>query len=117
MKQKALCVERYKKKSDEERGHMSDLDLEREQECGICMETNNKIALPDCNHAMCIKCYREWYVLFSKRCRLDAFWSMFSAHQKTLQPVIDIWLPPFMQACTGPIMPILPGQSEACELP
>ncbi|KAL3681216.1 hypothetical protein R1sor_024172 [Riccia sorocarpa] len=61
MKQKALCMERYKKKSDDERGHMSDLDLEREQECGICMETNNKIALPECNHAMCIKCYREWH--------------------------------------------------------
>lgn len=61
MKQKAVCQERYKKKVDEERGNMSELDLEREQECGICMETNTKIALPDCNHAMCLKCYREWY--------------------------------------------------------
>ncbi|XP_024374177.1 E3 ubiquitin-protein ligase AIRP2 [Physcomitrium patens] len=61
MKQKAVCQERYKKKVDEERGLMSELDLEREQECGICMETNTKIALPDCNHAMCLKCYREWH--------------------------------------------------------
>lgn len=60
MKQKAQCMERYKKKADEERGRLSELDQERELECGICMETNNKIALPACNHAMCIKCYREW---------------------------------------------------------
>eukprot|EP00249_Psilotum_nudum_P020353 c27665_g1_i1 orf=1034-1783(+) len=59
--QKAFGGERYKKRSDEERGHMSDLDLEREQECGICMETSPKIVLPDCNHAMCINCYRDWH--------------------------------------------------------
>lgn len=60
IKQKTTCLERYKLKFDEERRHMSEVDLEREQECGICMEINNKIALPDCNHAMCITCYREW---------------------------------------------------------
>eukprot|EP01018_Ginkgo_biloba_P033529 Gb_19577 [translate_table: standard] len=60
-KQRAICMERYKKKVDEERGQLSDLDLEREEECGICMETNSKIVLPNCNHAMCMKCYREWH--------------------------------------------------------
>eukprot|EP00249_Psilotum_nudum_P020355 c27665_g3_i1 orf=824-1573(+) len=61
LKQKALCMERYTKRLDEERRRMSDVDLEREQECGICLEANTKIVLPDCNHAMCMKCYREWH--------------------------------------------------------
>jgi len=60
-KQKAVCMDRYKKKVDEERGQLSDIDLEREEECGICMETNSKIVLPNCSHAMCMKCYREWH--------------------------------------------------------
>ncbi|KAH9547293.1 hypothetical protein CY35_11G027200 [Sphagnum magellanicum] len=58
-KQKAVCEEHYKKKVDQEQGHMTEVDLEREQECGICMEPNSKIALPGCNHVMCLKCYRE----------------------------------------------------------
>ncbi|KAJ7232057.1 hypothetical protein O6H91_Y455700 [Diphasiastrum complanatum] len=60
-KQRALCMERFKKKADEKKGNVSDLDVEREQECGICMEVHTKIALPDCNHSMCIKCFREWH--------------------------------------------------------
>jgi len=60
MKQKSICQEHYKKKVEEEHDHMSEVDLERENECGICMESNTKIALPDCSHAMCLKCYREW---------------------------------------------------------
>ena len=62
IKQKAKCLERYKKR-DEECSHMSEFDIEREIECGICMEKNPKIALPDCNHAMCLTCYRDWCVL------------------------------------------------------
>lgn len=59
VKQKATCQERYKKR-DEECSQMSAVDIERETECGICMETNSKIALPDCNHVMCLSCYRDW---------------------------------------------------------
>lgn len=59
-KQKAVCVERYRKRDDEENRQCSDIDIEREEECGICMETNSKIVLPNCNHAMCLKCYRDW---------------------------------------------------------
>ncbi|KAL1829723.1 E3 ubiquitin-protein ligase AIRP2 isoform X1 [Daucus carota subsp. sativus] len=59
-KQKAVCVERYKRRDDEEHWQRSDVDIEREEECGICMETNCKIVLPNCHHAMCLKCYREW---------------------------------------------------------
>lgn len=61
LKQKASSVDRYKKKYDDARGSISDLDLEWEQECGICMENNTKIVLPDCNHAMCLKCFRDWH--------------------------------------------------------
>ncbi|RVW37902.1 hypothetical protein CK203_094223 [Vitis vinifera] len=59
-KQKAVCMERYRRRDDEEHKQYSDVDIEREEECGICMEMNSKIVLPNCNHAMCLKCYREW---------------------------------------------------------
>ncbi|KAE8667227.1 putative Alpha-L-fucosidase 2 precursor [Hibiscus syriacus] len=38
-------------------GHV---DREREDECGICLEPCTKMVLPNCCHAMCIKCYRNW---------------------------------------------------------
>jgi hypothetical protein len=56
-------MERYSKRDDEEHKQSSDIDIEREEECGICMEMNSKIVLPNCNHAMCLKCYHEWYFL------------------------------------------------------
>ncbi|XP_025622017.1 E3 ubiquitin-protein ligase AIRP2 [Arachis hypogaea] len=59
-KQKAVCMERYRKRDDEDHQLHSDIDIEREEECGICMEVNSKIVLPNCIHAMCLKCYREW---------------------------------------------------------
>jgi len=59
-KQKAVCMERYRRRDDDDRRLFSDIDAEREEECGICMEMNSKIVLPNCSHAMCMKCYREW---------------------------------------------------------
>ncbi|KAJ8448029.1 hypothetical protein Cgig2_028905 [Carnegiea gigantea] len=59
-KQKAVCMERYRKRDEEEYRQYTDMDIEREEECGICMEMNSKIVLPNCNHVMCLKCYREW---------------------------------------------------------
>ncbi|XP_047170364.1 E3 ubiquitin-protein ligase AIRP2-like isoform X2 [Vigna umbellata] len=59
-KQKAVCMERYRRRDDEDYRQSSDIDIEREDECGICMDMNTKIVLPNCNHAMCLKCYREW---------------------------------------------------------
>ncbi|XWS18375.1 hypothetical protein CRYUN_Cryun32bG0037900 [Craigia yunnanensis] len=59
-KQKAVCMERYRRREDEEYRQLTDVDFEREEECGICMEMNGKIVLPNCNHAMCLKCYRDW---------------------------------------------------------
>ncbi|KAJ0634317.1 putative transcription factor C2H2 family [Helianthus annuus] len=48
-----------KNKPEKESGVKS-LDLERENECGICLESCTKIVLPNCCHAMCINCYRDW---------------------------------------------------------
>jgi len=62
-KQKAVCMERYRRRDDEDYRQCSDIDIEREDECGICMDMNTKIVLPNCNHAMCLKCYREWYFI------------------------------------------------------
>jgi hypothetical protein len=39
---------------------LANIDLEREDECGICLEPCTKMVLPNCCHAMCIKCYRNW---------------------------------------------------------
>ncbi|KAK8945860.1 hypothetical protein KSP40_PGU017044 [Platanthera guangdongensis] len=61
-KQRAMCQERYRRRDDDERRQFSEIDTEREEECGICMELNSKIVLPNCCHCMCMKCYREWYV-------------------------------------------------------
>ncbi|KAK6932543.1 hypothetical protein RJ641_002167 [Dillenia turbinata] len=59
-KQKAVCMERYRRKDEDENRRYSEADIEREEECGICMEMNSKIVLPNCSHAMCLKCYRDW---------------------------------------------------------
>ncbi|KVH88946.1 Zinc finger, RING/FYVE/PHD-type [Cynara cardunculus var. scolymus] len=39
----------------------TNLDVERENECGICLEPCTKIVLPNCCHAMCINCYRDCF--------------------------------------------------------
>ncbi|CAL9069252.1 E3 ubiquitin-protein ligase AIRP2-like [Musa acuminata AAA Group] len=59
-KQRAVCMERYRRRDEDEMKHFSEIDAEREEECGICMEMNSKFVLPNCSHAMCMKCYREW---------------------------------------------------------
>ncbi|XP_065854596.1 E3 ubiquitin-protein ligase AIRP2 isoform X2 [Euphorbia lathyris] len=58
-KQREICS-KYKKKDETDRGKLSEIDLEREEECGICLEMNTKVVLPKCNHSMCMKCYRNW---------------------------------------------------------
>ncbi|GJN33331.1 hypothetical protein PR202_gb21922 [Eleusine coracana subsp. coracana] len=60
-KQKAICTERYKRRDEDQKMVISEIDDNIEEECGICMEVNNKVVLPTCSHAMCIKCYRDWY--------------------------------------------------------
>ncbi|GFZ11955.1 RING/U-box superfamily protein [Actinidia rufa] len=48
-----------RKRLEDEKKH-SDVDLERQDECGICLEPCTKMVLPTCCHAMCINCYRDW---------------------------------------------------------
>lgn len=43
---------------------LKNIDSERENECGICLESCAKVVLPNCCHAMCINCYRDWYVTY-----------------------------------------------------
>ncbi|GAA0183871.1 hypothetical protein LIER_31210 [Lithospermum erythrorhizon] len=38
----------------------TNLDMQRENECGICLEPCTKMVLPNSCHAMCINCYRDW---------------------------------------------------------
>ncbi|KAF3448902.1 hypothetical protein FNV43_RR09618 [Rhamnella rubrinervis] len=59
-KQKEVCATRYKKKDEFDKGKISEIDSDREEECDICMEMISKVVLPNCNHSMCIKCYRNW---------------------------------------------------------
>lgn len=47
-------------KKSEKKTKSSELDTEREDECGICLEPCTKMVLPDCFHAMCINCYHDW---------------------------------------------------------
>ncbi|KAL5991465.1 E3 ubiquitin-protein ligase airp2 [Asimina triloba] len=59
-KQREICLEKYKKRFEEQKGKLSEIDVEREEECGICMELHSKVVLPNCNHTLCVKCYRDW---------------------------------------------------------
>lgn len=54
-KQKEVCSLRYSRKEQ-----LSHADNEREEECGICLESTTKAVLPNCGHSLCLKCYRDW---------------------------------------------------------
>ncbi|XP_008243807.1 PREDICTED: E3 ubiquitin-protein ligase RNF8-B [Prunus mume] len=59
-KQKEIFSTKYKRKDEMDKGKLSEIDSEREEECGICMEMNSKVVLPNCSHSMCMMCYRDW---------------------------------------------------------
>lgn len=59
-KQKELCSAKYQRYDEMNKGKLSEIDMEREEECGICLEMNTKVVLPDCNHSLCMKCYTNW---------------------------------------------------------
>ncbi|KAG0542520.1 hypothetical protein BDA96_02G111500 [Sorghum bicolor] len=61
LKGKGRCKDIVSRRRMEDWKKISGKDLEREDECGICMEACTKMVLPNCSHAMCIKCYRDWY--------------------------------------------------------
>lgn len=48
------------RKRVEGRRKPSDNDLERDEECGICMENCTRMLLPGCGHAMCHSCFHDW---------------------------------------------------------
>ncbi|XP_059443871.1 E3 ubiquitin-protein ligase AIRP2-like isoform X2 [Corylus avellana] len=48
------------RKKLENKRKISDVDLDREDECGICLESCTKMVVPDCCHAMCSNCYCNW---------------------------------------------------------
>ena len=50
-----------RKKLDDKR-KIAEGDLEREDECGICLESCTKMVFPNCCHSMCINCYHDWYL-------------------------------------------------------
>uniref|UniRef100_A0A0D3GPJ4 RING-type domain-containing protein n=1 Tax=Oryza barthii TaxID=65489 RepID=A0A0D3GPJ4_9ORYZ len=59
LKGKGRCKDMVSRKRLEDWRKLCNKDVEREDECGICMETCTKMVLPNCSHAMCIKCYRD----------------------------------------------------------
>lgn len=63
-KQKEVFAKKFRRKDETDKGKLSMADLEREEECGICMEISSKIVLPNCSHSLCMRCYRNWYATF-----------------------------------------------------
>lgn len=59
-KQKELCAKKYRRRDEMDKGKLSEVEIEREEECGICLEMNTKVVLPVCNHSLCMRCYRNW---------------------------------------------------------
>uniref|UniRef100_A0A453DH10 RING-type domain-containing protein n=1 Tax=Aegilops tauschii subsp. strangulata TaxID=200361 RepID=A0A453DH10_AEGTS len=61
-RQRAACSEGYRRRDEPEdsKRPVSEIDAEIEEECGICMELNSRVVLPNCSHDMCINCYRQW---------------------------------------------------------
>ncbi|KAG2673160.1 hypothetical protein I3843_13G064900 [Carya illinoinensis] len=60
-KQREACTLRFRRNDELERGKLSEIDIEREEECSICMEVNSKVVLPNCSHSLCLNCYRNWH--------------------------------------------------------
>ncbi|KAF7143040.1 hypothetical protein RHSIM_Rhsim05G0213200 [Rhododendron simsii] len=60
IKQRELCAAKYQRREEVDNGKLSEIEIEREEECGICLEVNSKVVFPKCNHSMCMKCYRNW---------------------------------------------------------
>ncbi|GAA0160990.1 hypothetical protein LIER_39142 [Lithospermum erythrorhizon] len=60
-KQRELCATKYQRRDDMNKGKLTDIDIEREEECGICMELTAKVVLPNCGHSLCMKCFKDWH--------------------------------------------------------
>ncbi|XP_057949444.1 E3 ubiquitin-protein ligase AIRP2-like isoform X1 [Malania oleifera] len=62
---RSRCSDVVNRKRLEERRKLCDKDQDRDDECGICMETCSKMVLPSCGHSMCISCFHDWYKIIS----------------------------------------------------
>ncbi|GAV75590.1 zf-C3HC4_3 domain-containing protein [Cephalotus follicularis] len=54
------CTQVLSRKRVEDGRKLSDKELERDDECGICMENSTKMVLPNCGHFLCISCFHDW---------------------------------------------------------
>ncbi|KAL2484480.1 RING/U-box superfamily protein [Abeliophyllum distichum] len=54
-------------------GGFANLGTERDDECRICLQPCSKVVLPDCCHAMCMKCFNAWSIrsVYCPFCRDD----------------------------------------------
>ncbi|GFP93841.1 hypothetical protein PHJA_001528400 [Phtheirospermum japonicum] len=60
-KQREIIWEtKYRRRDEMDKGKMSEIEIEREEECGICMEMDTKVVLPGCSHSLCMICYKNW---------------------------------------------------------
>lgn len=48
------------RKITEDEQKLSNEDLQRDEECGICMENCRDVVLPNCGHSMCLSCFKDW---------------------------------------------------------
>ena len=44
------------------RGRKEILDIRKEQNCDICNNNGLSITRPDCDHFLCIKCFKQIYI-------------------------------------------------------
>ncbi|KAL6503245.1 E3 ubiquitin-protein ligase airp2 [Orobanche hederae] len=59
-KQRKICDSKYRRRDEMDKGkQLSETEIEREEECGICMEMNTKVVLPTCSHSLCMNCYKN----------------------------------------------------------
>lgn len=63
-KQREICANKHGRRDEMNKCKLSEMEIEREEECGICMELSSKVVLPNCSHSLCMKCYKNWYVNF-----------------------------------------------------
>lgn len=57
---RSQSMEVLTRKRGDGRMKLSDNDLEKEEECGICMENCTRMLLPSCGHTMCNSCFHDW---------------------------------------------------------
>lgn len=78
-KEKRLTIDNSSERGIQGDGKLSNGDIEREDECGICLEPSTKMVLPNCCHSMCIKCYHNWLLLqtFQNHLFFLPFWIWF----------------------------------------